>query len=178
MNLLHVYSSTQVNLPRPLASEIIRWGEEHIPDNDLFTDINEMNFGRPEETHLTVLYGLHSEYPDEVRKLLIGVDSFEIELGKVSLFTWSPKFEVVKIEAFSDELHRLNKLLSRLPCTQMFSTYKPHVTVAFVKKGKGDSLVNRMDFAGKIWMPTSIVFSSKRGAKTHIPLKFKPSQLR
>lgn len=178
MNTRYVYSSTQVNLPTPLASKIISWGEECISDDDLFVDPNDISFGREDETHVTILYGLHSERPDDVRRLLTGVDSFEIELGKVSLFTWNNKFDVVKIEAFSDELHRLNKLLSRLPSTQMFPIYKPHVTIAYVKKGSCDKLANNMDFVGKTWMPESVIFSTKQGIKTAIPLEFKPSQVR
>lgn len=178
MNTRYAYSSTQVNLPPTLQSKIIRWGEEYISDSDLFVDPNDISFGREDETHVTVLYGLHSDRPDDVRKLLTGVDSFEIELGKISLFTWNDKFDVVKIEAFSDELHRLNKLLSRLPNTQMFSIYKPHVTIAYVKKGHCDKLINNMNFVGKTWMPESIVFSTKQGVKTTIPLELKPSQMR
>lgn len=171
MNTRYVYSSTQINLPSPLASEIIRWGEECIPDSDLFVDPNDIGFGREDETHVTILYGLHSDNPDDVRKLLTGVDSFEIELGKTSLFTWSDKFDVIKIEAFGDELHRLNKLLSRLPSTQMFPYYKPHVTIAYIKKGSCDKLVGSMNFVGKIWMSESVVFSTTQGVRTNISLK-------
>lgn len=170
MNTRYVYSSTQVNLPSPLASEIIRWGEECIPDSNLFVDPNDLGFGREDESHVTLLYGLHSDRPDGVRQLLTGVDGFEIELGKVSLFTWSDKFDVVKIEAIGEELHRLNKLLSRLPNTQMFPVYKPHVTIAYVKKDSCENLKDRLDFAGSKINIQKILFSSKQGIKTEIPL--------
>ena len=173
MNTHYVYSSTQVDLPLMLASEIIRWGEECVLDNDLYMDPNDLTLGRADEPHATLLYGIHSDHPEEIRKLLTGVESFEIELGKVSSFTWSEKFDVLKIEAISDELHRLNKLLSRIPCTQLFPIYRPHVTVAYIKKGHCNKLLGSMDFAGRTWVADTIMFSSRGGVKTAMPLKLK-----
>ena len=173
MNTHYVYSSTQIDLPSLLASEIIRWGEERVPENDLYIDPNDMSFGRTEEPHVTLQYGIHSNRPDEVRKLLTGVEQFDIELGKVSLFTWHDKFDVLKIEAISNELHRLNKLLSRLQYTQLFPNYKPHVTIAYTKKNQCNHLAGDMTFAGRAWIADLVTFSSKDNIKSPISLKLK-----
>jgi len=94
-NTVHNYSSTQINLPQFLASQIIKWGDKHISDSDLFTDENDL--GREDEMHVTILYGLNDQNIEKPRKLLTKIHSFEIELGKISMFTSNDKFNVVCI---------------------------------------------------------------------------------
>jgi 2'-5' RNA ligase len=168
---MHEYSSTHILLPNDLADEIYTWGEKNIPDADLFTDPSKPSFGREYEMHVTVLHGLHEGTPHEVRKLVEGIPEFEIELGNVSIFTTNDFYDVIKLDVRSEGLRNLNRKLSRLPHTRFFPIYKPHVTIAYVVKGKGNDVVGQTAFVKRCWKAASIVFSSKRGTKTNILFK-------
>lgn len=167
----HKFSSTQINLPPGLADQIIRWGEENIPDEDLAEDPDDPSFGREDEIHVTVLYGIHDDKPGPASTICKKHKPFEVELGAVSLFKTNEKYDVVKIGVESQPLRKLNKsLLDGLDATQTFPTYRPHVTVAYVKKGRGDALDGDKTFQGTKFSADSVLFSSRTREKTPMPL--------
>ena len=167
------YSSTQIMVPYLLSNEILRWGDDHISDELLYADPENPIFGREDEPHVTAIYGLHTDHPEEVQRIVEDVDAFEIRLGKVSIFTMCSKFDVIKIEVDSPALHKLNFMLRQLPNTQYYSTFRPHITIAYLKKGAGQELVGDTTFLNRYWVPKSVVFSSRNNTRTIIPLKFK-----
>jgi len=163
----HDFSSAHALLPADLAKSVIDWGKENIPDKDVNNE-----FGREDEPHVTVLYGLHDLYPDGVRDFLNNEKSFEIKLGKISAFTNNLDFDVIKIDVDDNEdLHRINKLLRQnFKYTSRFQVYKPHITIAYVKKGKGDDL-KKSPLEGKSFKVSDIIFSSSNKTKTKIKLR-------
>lgn len=169
--LKHDLSSTQINLPEHLATKIIAWGRK-IPNEDIFKDPDRPSFGREDEIHITVLYGLHSASPAETRYALSGTKSFTVELGTVSLFSDAEKpFDVVKISVKCPELHKLNKKIrSEVEYTNKYDDYQPHVTVAYVKKGRGWKYSGDKTFDGKLFEADHVLFSPKNGSKTRIAL--------
>lgn len=169
---VYTYSSVQVNLPEVIADEIITWGKEKIEDSELFIPKEDYAHGREEEPHVTVLYGIHSTLPNESIKLLNTQPKFEIKLKTISLFTNNDAFDVVKIDVVSFNLTYMNSLLKdNLKNTQHFNGYHPHVTIAYVKKGKCSDLSVNKTFNGIKWEVSSLIFSSKDGDKTPIRLK-------
>lgn len=76
--LEHSFSSTQVNLPEPLRTEVINYPID--PD-----DIVE----RELTPHVTVKYGLHTSSPADVAALLEKVGPIRVVLGLVSVFETS-----------------------------------------------------------------------------------------
>jgi hypothetical protein len=163
----HDYSSTQINLPLRLADEIQAWGLKHIPEPVVY---KEDGHGRGVETHVTVLYGLHSSTPDEIIRLLKNEKPFQLELGEISMFK-GHKYDVVKIEVESDKLHELHeKIRDNTKNTQTFPDYHPHVTISYVKKDKY-KVRDKNHFVGKKFTAQEILFSSKLERKTKIPLK-------
>jgi 2'-5' RNA ligase len=169
---LYEYSSLQVNLPYMLSRQIISWGKEKIQDVEVYSHPNDFIHGREEEIHLTILYGIHSQYPEETISLLANQSPFEISLGAVSVFDSNQNFDVIKIDASSPSLFHMNYLIkTNLKNTQKFISYKPHVTIAYLKKGKCSDLAMRTDFKGIHWKVNSLIFSSKNGIRTPIRLK-------
>jgi hypothetical protein len=169
---LYEYSSLQVNLPYMLAHQIISWGKEKIKDTEIYNHPNDYIHGRENEIHITILYGIHSQYPEETISLLADQEPFEISLGAISIFDSNQNFDVIKIDAFSPELFRMNYLIKiNLKNTQKFISYKPHVTIAYLKKDKCNNLAMRTDFKGIHWKVNSLIFSSKNGIKTPIRLR-------
>lgn len=169
MESKHNFSSTQFDLPEKLANEIIKWGESHIDDNDLYEEDHTM--GRQYDLHVTTLYGLHSDNPEPVRKLLKNQNHFEVQLGKISLFTTNDNFDVLIVEVHGDELHELHHKLTKIPHSSTHPVYKPHVTIAYVKKGTCKNLKNAEPFKNKICKVNNLIFSSKDRKKTVIPFK-------
>lgn len=68
-NVRYDYSSCHINVPSPLNQEIIEWGRAQVADEDLYVTQRDPTFGREDEIHITVLYGLHSENSDAVRRI-------------------------------------------------------------------------------------------------------------
>jgi len=162
----------QVNLPEVIADEVILWGNKKVKDKDLYTPPEDYIHGREEEPHVTVLYGIHSQLPTEVAKIISNGLSFEIKLKNVSIFTNNAMFDVVKIEAISPSLNYFNSLLkNNINNTQHFNNYQPHVTVAYIKKGRCSDLCGCTDFKDVKWNVNTVIFSSKNGDRTPIRLK-------
>jgi 2'-5' RNA ligase len=160
----HKFSSTQMNLPKEIADKVIAFGKQ-IPDADLAED------GREQEPHITVKYGLHGADPKPTQNALTGEKPATVRFGKVSLFTSNPDFDVVKVEVESAGLRRLNKKVSESqPVTDTHPGYKPHVTVAYVKKGKGKRYVGNKFLEGRTVTLNSVVFSGRDGERVEIPL--------
>ena len=162
----HDFSSTQINLPKNLAKEIIIWGREQLPDSFLY-----QAEGREDEIHVTVLYGLKDEQPNQVKEILEKQKQIKFKLGKISLFDTNEEYDVVKIEVESPGLHKLHKLLKALPHQDSHPKYNPHVTIAYVKKGKAKRIVGNSHFEGEIILGKEVIFSSFNGEKTKIALK-------
>ncbi len=174
LNVAHSFSSTQVNLPEEIAKKVISWGKKHIPDKDLYE--KDDKYGREDEIHVTVLYGIHDANPLSTIRVLWEERSFKLELGKVSLFNTSPDYDVVKVEVISPKLHMLHKLLKKkLDHTDKWNDYHPHVTVAYVEKNTCNKLVSSDDLRGTKFLANEIIFSSTNGEKTEIYLGMQPS---
>lgn len=165
------FSSVLFRLPENLSQKIITWGKDKVSSKNLFTDPTDPGYGREEEIHCTVLYGLHSSKSNGVRNLLKRVKPFKVRLGKISFFTTSPKFDVIKIEVISKELHRIHELIrDNSEVTMKFPEYRPHVTIAYLKKNTYENGIDKNVFSGREFEVDTLLFSSKLGTKTPIRL--------
>lgn len=170
-NSRYDYSSTHVEVPDYLAKDIITWGRNNVGDDDIFVSFDGFSYGREDEIHVTVLYGIHSESSTQLRSLLTDQGPIHVELGSVKVFSNRFKYDVLVIEVYSSDLKRLNqKLAENLVYTDKYNAYNPHVTIAFVKKGKGWKHHGLDIWNGKSFTTNEIVFSSKNGAKERIVL--------
>ncbi len=169
-NTQYDYSSVHVDVPRSLAEEIQNWGSDEISDKDIFVSQTDPSFGREDEMHVTVLYGIHSEGSEQVKKF-VKDGNLKVKLGKVNVFTNPDKFDVVVVAINSPDLVALNEKMKKdIEYTNKYSEYKPHVTVAYVKKGKGWQHRGHDQWEGKEFSCDYIVFSSKNGSKERISI--------
>lgn len=170
-NVKYDYSSCHIELPKSLATEVVRWGQKNIGDNDIYVTQRDPTFGREDEMHITILYGIHSESSESVRKILEDSGPIRVELGKIQLFTNPFKFDVVVIDVQSDDLVRMHeKLQKSIKHTSKYPVYKPHVTIAYVKKGKGWKHHGVNIWDGTEFTADYAIFSSKDGSKERISL--------
>lgn len=142
------YSSTQINLPQEMADQIMAWGRANIHDTDLYVDADG-DCGREDEIHVTVKFGLVADRPSkELLDIISKTEEFEIRLQPVSLFR-NDEFDVVKLGVVSPGLRELNRRVSS-SCENedKYPDYQPHVTIAYVKKGRGDRLEGQSPWDG------------------------------
>ena len=118
------------------------------------------------EPHTTLLYGLHSDdIPEEdVLKICKEANYEPIKLDNISLFT-NPEFDVLKFDAHSEVLHKVNSELTKLPHTTDYPDYHPHATIAYLKPGKGKDYVKKFKDKTILVKPKEIVYSKADGNK-------------
>jgi hypothetical protein len=136
-------STTQIDLPDDIGQHVISWGKLNIPDDALYVE-EDGGCGRETEQHISVLYGLTDAEPSEALAELIGTTKpFLIELGGVSIFE-NEKYDVVKLDVISEELTNLSNEIRRVcPNENKFPDYHGHVTIAYVKPGRGKEFVGQ-----------------------------------
>lgn len=138
-----------------------------IPARDLAED------GRETEPHITVLFGLHTPDPATVRALLRDEPPITVTLGKTSFFPngESGSGDVLKVDVRSPSLRRLNKRIAEaIAHTNTHPDYQPHCTIAYVKPGRGKAYAGGKALDGQIVRFHALMFSSKDGSMTTIPL--------
>ena len=160
------YGSTQVNLPSPLARQIKAWSRQWIPRSLLAED------GYESVPHITVKYGIKDTRPRAALKAALApLGPIHATFGNVQTFTTNPDFDVVYLAIDSPELAAANKAVKdAVDCDDTHPVYQPHLTLAYVEKGKGNDLVGSEPFAGKEVVFESVLLSSRSGRKTAIAL--------
>jgi 2'-5' RNA ligase len=142
-----------------------------VPDDELH------EFGRENEPHVTVLYGIKSEKSlDDVALICSDYHKIKLTLGKTSKFE-CPEYDVLKIDVHSPSMIELNKIITKnIPYTSDFPDYHPHCTVAYLKKGFADKYCNNDTFNGKEYTCNTVIFSPPEN-KMKTPLKLGQSNL-
>lgn len=162
------FSSTQINFDEDLSKKFMEWSKKNIPDELL----DKQAGGREDNFHVTVKYGLHTKNPKNVEEVIkkYGKSSIDVFLKNMSLFN-SEKYDVLKVDVESKDLVKLNKMLSdNLKHTDTYPTYKPHMTIAYLKKGKGDNFIGNSEFSGKNFTSNKIIFSGQDERQHEIKL--------
>ncbi len=164
------FSSTQFNLSGGLKRQCIRLGEQ-IDPRDLAED------GLETDPHITVKYGLLTDDPREVRALLAGANPVEVRFGDLSLFEGDADdpsdFDVLKVAVDSSDIVQLNQLITdSLDNTTTHPNYQPHVTIAYLKAGRGrkyaEELANNLE--GQTATFDRLVFSDPERNHTYLKL--------
>lgn len=144
--------------------------QDMIDEDDLYLGDKEAGtdggFGRELDPHVTVLFGVHADVPDEdVENLIDKCNKPELELQKISVFE-NELFDVLKFDVKSPDLHKLNKLFTTLPHTNSYPDYHPHATICYLKKGMADKYKKMMkDIDPIIVTPQEILYSKPDGTK-------------
>ncbi len=113
--------------------------QDQIADNDIYKP-DDQGYGREEHPHVTVLYGLITENFDAVKDLLLHFGQPWIEFDdKTSIFEPEGNdYDVVKVDVISSGLEKMNDALWKdFEVKTDHPDYKPHLTIAYVKKGTG-----------------------------------------
>ena len=154
-------SYTMLDLTGELEKKILDYGS-YISDSDLYDGGVGSSFGREDDSHITLLYGIHSDSSDGVKEILEGASPFIITLGDISYFE-SDDYDVMKIDVTSDELMELNEKMQTIDHDSTYPEYKPHVTIAYVNKDFNKEPYDASAFNGIEYMVDSVVFINHSG---------------
>jgi hypothetical protein len=173
----YAYSCVLVDIPDSLASKVKGFSakipDSEMPDEkDIQSDGAKEGGGREQHIHVTALYGLHTKSVEDVRKVLESEAPIRVKLGKCGMFPASEKrnSDVLWVSVDSPDLHRINKRLrDELDYTNDYPTYKPHCTVAYLKKGAAEKYEGKEIVSGEVIID-EVQFSNPDGEKVKIKL--------
>lgn len=164
-------NSLQIDVTGNVADAMLQFSKRYVPASVIFTD-EDGSKGREDSPHVTVLYGMTGdpkEIEPQIRELLADIKPFNIKFGKVSRFTTSPQYDVLKIDVDASELIDLNALVRKnIPHEATFLAYRPHMTIAYIKKGFLVDLSGNTDFVGSSFKVHAVTFSGKEKSGTSI----------
>lgn len=155
------YGCVMVHLNVPNWNEII----SYIKPEDLYKPEVE-RYGVETEPHITILYGLHENVNDsDVEKIVKSVDGDDIviDITGIDIFQ-NDEFDVVKMTVKSEYLTKLHYELCKLPNSDKYPTYNPHITIAYVNKNMG-SKYQKSNYKHHIEGVHSVIYSKPDGSK-------------
>jgi 2'-5' RNA ligase len=162
------YGCAMVHFKFPDVKEF----HDSIEENDIYTEEGDRSYGLEKETHVTLLYGLHSdEIEDEkVKDICISQEYGPLFLHNLSSFE-NEKYDVLKFDVKGKPLKACNKKLSKLPHTTDYPDYHPHATVAYLKPGKAKKYIKKFKDVEYEVTPDAIIYSKPDGKKLRWPVK-------
>jgi len=165
------YSCALLPLSDSVGPILKYWARKMIPEEVLYVNQDEGIDGYEFNPHVTIKYGLHDANPDNLNELCNGCGPINIEFGKVDKFDTNPNFDVIKVNIESGQLRILNEKISAgLSHDEKWDSYKPHATLAYVKKGACEDLVKSGFFTKLNDVIDQVCFSSKTGTEHYINL--------
>jgi len=162
------FSSTQVNLPKVLASKVLNTVKLIDPDDLHPTEKQD------DAPHITVRYGILPEVPPKhVKEILDHPGKVKASITGVDVFQPEDKdYDVLVFRIDSPDLNLLNEKLKQLPHEDTYPFYQPHSTIAYLKRGLGKKYVNLVTgLEGEEIEFDTIKFSDKDYKKVSIDLE-------
>jgi 2'-5' RNA ligase len=145
--------------------------QSKITEDEIYEEDEDRSYGFEDEPHVTILYGIHSDKVsiDEVLKSVIGLDWKQpVRIGNLGLFE-NEKYDVLKLKAEAQWLNSANrKLCNTLPYSNDYPDYNAHVTVAYLKPGKGKEILERIGEINMKATPNKMVYSLPDGEKKEV----------
>jgi hypothetical protein len=116
--------------------QVLKVGRRAIPSSILYTDPEDPTYGYDNEPHVTLKYGFEPDLDrNTIAEILKGTKPFKVVLTSLNQFQ-NEKYDVVKFEVQKCPiLTELRRRCDGYPNTDSYPDYKPHMTLAYVKKG-------------------------------------------
>lgn len=144
---------------------------DKINPEDLYVEGD--GFGLETEPHCTLLYGLHPEVTlEDVTHVLDNYTYYTCKAHNLSLFE-NELYDVLKYNIQGDNLKQTNEELKTFPYTSDYPNYHPHMTIAYLKHGKGKEYVEKLtkEYPEILMVPKHAVYSENNGTKNNINIR-------
>lgn len=145
--------------------------QDIIDLEDIYEEEDDDSYGLEDEPHCTLLYGLHDEVSlDQVESVLDKYTYYTVKADNASLFK-KDIYEVLKFDIEGDSLQETNKDLKKFPYTSDYPDYHPHLTVGYLKPGRGEKYIKALK-SKEYWIaPQYAVYSMSDNTKHKITIK-------
>lgn len=142
---------------------IPQW-EELLKKFDKEDIYDEEGFGLENEPHITLLFGFYPAVDEkDIKEAVADLTDEYIELKEINIFQ-NGLYDVVKFDIQSDYLQDINQMLRELfPHKQTHPDYKPHMTLAYIKGGRGVKYIENLE-EPIVLKPTKIIYSKPTGS--------------
>ena len=141
--------------------ELIKDIQSQIPEEELYTEEDNDNYGLEKETHVTLVPCLENDANvEDLKKMLQPLDKYVLILNNVSMFDNNENYDVLKCGASSMVLNDTNRRIrEKFPTHSEYAEYNPHVTIAYLKKGLGEKYIKEILSPLVILKPKQFNFS-------------------
>lgn len=140
---VHKYDYLYIDMNQLLSyeeNEEFHKFQTNLPEDYLYTEPNE-DYGIERNHHITSFYGLlpNNDYQYKLIKMFIQkeIDDFSLVIKGLSFFRHeNSPFDVMKFDIESEALNKIfHFILNNFDNECTYTEYKPHMTVAYIKKG-------------------------------------------
>jgi 2'-5' RNA ligase len=129
-----------------------------IKEKDLYTEQkgkDDWTHGIEDKPHLTVQYGITFDDPKDVIEALKDSSGGEVSIKCIEIFE-KDDYDVLVVRCESKALAQIHEtLLEELEIVDTYPEYKPHITIAYFKKGRANKY---KDIAQKAFVDYKIGF--------------------
>jgi len=149
-----------------VAGSVLAVGQKLVNDDELYSDPDNSDSGRDETPHTTSLWGIRDKHAGErVRKVMSEFMPREFRLMGVSFFDDNEEFDVVKFDCEGSDLYDFHDALKKeFPDAKETFDFHPHMTIAYVRKGLGQTIVDRCsDWGGVTVQVRAVDYSRQDG---------------
>jgi len=121
--------------------------------------------------YITVLYGLKKEVDFfKTVKILKDFGLIKIKIDKIDKFE-ADDYDVLVYKIISPKLEELHTFLKETFANDFsYPIYSPHLTLAYIQKGKGDFLLGDTKWSGEEYIFNTIYWSHTNGFELPITL--------
>lgn len=146
----NTYGCLMASITPVVGQNIIKYGKQMVPDSHLYT-CDDDDYGRDYEPHVTLKFGFVDELTDDEIKYIIGnTKSFNVIAEGVSCFE-NELFDVVKFDIkLQDPLISMRKRCDEFKNEDSYPNYHPHLTIAYIKKGKFPHVIKNKNLNFKV----------------------------
>jgi 2'-5' RNA ligase len=163
----HEYGCVMLGLDCPNWKEI----QSEINPDDVYHHPTDPSYGLEDNPHITLKFGLHPEIEDsQIEEIVSKFKGNNLSLDILGIDSFQNKdFDVVKFSVNpTNQIKAINQELSKLPNSDEYPQFSPHITIGYVKPGIGEKYHNpnkKLNFKIK-----GIEYSKASGEKISYPI--------